>query len=158
MSDFFLYGNYFTNNQIKAINELKKKKIIFPDEFVNGDCNSIFDDINAYRNDRTTVTNNTSLFEYIEDSVGMDNFLTLLDIDGDGKISKEETEKLSNYDGNKELNSSDIDNIFKDIKNLSGAKSVSKGDKTTTEYTYTTDASGNLVKTSAVKKTIKQTK
>jgi len=145
---FLLDGNY-TAKQIESINKVKGKEAE-AQTAVKGDSSSIFDDITAYNKNKEAKTNNSDLFSYIEKAMGMDNFLNLLDADGNGQVSKDEAAKISNYDNSADLTSGDIDALTKDIKNVKNAKSTTTANGKTTETTYELDSKTNqLVKKSA---------
>ena len=155
MSNFFI-DNIFTRKQISAINNLKGKNNAKLNQGIKGDSVSIFDDINSWENGNKT--NNTDLLDYIDKNFGMENFLSVIDADGNGKISKKEASVLSNYDGDSALTSTDVNNIFKDVKALKSAKSTQTNRNITTEYTYTTDSTGKLITKSATSKNNKTNK
>ena len=152
-NDFFLDGQY-TQQQIASLNKVKAKaeNSNANTQAVNGDNTSIFNDINSYKQNSKTQTNNSDLFAYIEKTMGMDNFLNLLDADGDGKISESESSKLASYDKDNTLTSKDIDAFKNDIKSVKDAKTSTTNGAINTEYTYQTDSTGKLVKKSAVSK------
>ncbi len=148
--NFFLDGEY-TKSQIDSLNKIKAKEQPKEKEAVDGDANSIFEDINSYKKDSKAETNNSNLFSYIDTVMGMNDFLNLLDVDGDGKISETEAKKLSGLDSDTKLSSSDIDTFLNSIKSLKTAKSTVDGTSAKTKYEYTTDSTGKLVKKSATK-------
>ena len=152
-NDFFLDGQY-TQQQIASLNKIKAKaeNSNANTQAVNGDNTSIFNDINSYKQNSKAQTNNSDLFAYIEKTMGMDNFLNLLDADGDGKISETESSKLASYDKDNTLSSEDIDAFKNNIKSVKDAKTTTTNGAINTEYTYQTDSTGKLVKKSAVSK------
>lgn len=149
--NFFLDGTY-SQKQIDSINNVKAKKAAQSakeKQSVSGDISSIFNDINTYKSDSTKKTNNSDLFDYIDQTMGMDNFLEMLDADGDGKISEEEAKELSSLDSDDALSDSDIDKLADDIKALSSAKKIAVSDNSKSETEYKADSTGKLIKTSS---------
>ena len=151
--NFFLDGKY-TQQQINSLNKIKSK----PDsgaensKTVEGDNTSIFNDINARKANPKAETNNSGLFDYIDKMAGLNDFFSLMDADGDGKISEAEAGKLAGLNGDNKLTSEDVDTFIKQAKNVKDAKiSTTKG-AINTEYTYQADSTGKLVKKSAISK------
>ena len=157
MGDNFFLDNDYTKKQIESINNVKKLTTSDPSDAqaINGDSKSIFDDIKSYKDNNKTATNNSDLFKYIEGTMGMDNFLNLLDSNGDENATEDEISKLAGLNGDNNLTSADIDKFKKDIQDLATAKtSTTNTEKSeTTGYIYNTDkTTGYLVKEKAVKK------
>ena len=160
MSDNFFLDGMYNQKQINSINNIKGKSAQSKDnkQTVNGNNDSIFNDINTYKSDSTQKTNNSDLFNYIDQIMGMNDFLNMLDQDGDGKISQDEANKLSTLDSKKTLSSSDIDKLANDIKAINSAKSTQTNGITNTEYTYTVNSAGSLIKKSATETNTKTNK
>ena len=120
MSNYFLGSNHnYTNSQINAMNKIKQKNVKANDDSIEGNLDSFVKDLNNYEKGKNV--SNSDLFKYIEQTSGMNYFKTMLDANGDGKISQKEAEQLAKYDGNKNLTSKDINTFIKDIKNTKQA-------------------------------------
>ena len=148
MGDNFFIDGMYNQKQINAINNAKAKaaKLTEQPQGVNGDSQSIFNDINAYKSDATQKTNNSDLFNYIEQTMGMNNFLEMLDANEDGVISEDEAKKLSSLDTDAALTSADIDKLVSDIKDLKNAKKTTVSGDTKTETVFEADSTGKLIK------------
>ena len=156
-SNFFLDGRY-TQQQINSLNKIKSKANKAAQNSKNviqGDSNSIFKDINTKKSNPKAETNNSGLFDYIDKMAGLNDFFSLMDADGDGKISEAEAGKLAGLNGDNKLTSEDIDAFIKEVKNLNNATSITTSGNTTTEAEYKTDSKGQLVKNTQVSKDAK---
>ncbi len=155
-SNFFLDGRY-TQQQINSLNKIKSKtnNAAQNSKTVQGDNTSIFKDINARKANPNVKTNNSELFDYIDKMAGLNNFFSLMDADGDGKISEAEAAKLSGLNGDNKLTSEDVDAFIKEVKNLNNATSVTTSGNITTEAVYKTDSKGQLIKNTQVSKDAK---
>ena len=124
MVDFFNVSN-MTEKYANAIHNAKKIKNDAKNDNLESLNKEETDDfvkqVNDYQKDNkdSIATKSKLYFDYINQTIGLGNFITILDKNGDKKIDSEELTQFASLDGESaDFSKDDIDNLKKEVMDL----------------------------------------